>query len=57
MIFWFRSGSADPWLWLYLDPDPDVDPSIFIIDLQDAGKKRIFSLKAFWRYFYIIFQS
>jgi hypothetical protein len=46
-------------------PDPwhfgvDPDPSIFIIDLQDANRKRIF-LKVFlhstfWRYFYIIFQ-
>jgi hypothetical protein len=31
-----------------MDPDPDLDPdadpapSIFIIDLQDANKKRIF---------------
>jgi hypothetical protein len=24
-----------------MDPDPDSDPSIFIIDLQDANKKRI----------------
>jgi hypothetical protein len=23
------------------DSDPDADPSIFIIDLQDANKKRI----------------
>jgi hypothetical protein len=30
-----------------LDPDPDVDPSIFIIDLQDASKKRIFVKKLF----------
>jgi hypothetical protein len=24
-----------------MDPDADPDPSIFIIDLQDANKKRI----------------
>jgi ribosomal protein L31E len=24
-----------------MDPDPDADPSIFIIDLQDAKKKQI----------------
>ncbi len=39
--FWCGSGSgsADPCLCL-MDPDPDS--SIFIIDLQDANKKRIF---------------
>jgi hypothetical protein len=26
-----------------LDPDSDRDPSIFIIDIQDANKKLIFS--------------
>jgi hypothetical protein len=30
------SGSADPCLW---PMGPDADPSIFIIDLQDANKK------------------
>ena len=40
-----RSGSADPCLWL-MDPDADLDPSIFIIDLQDANKKLI--LKKFF---------
>ncbi len=30
-----------------MDPDPDVDPSIFIIDLQDASKTRIFVKKLF----------
>jgi hypothetical protein len=30
------------------DSDADPDPSIFIIDLQDANKKRIF-LKKFFR--------
>jgi hypothetical protein len=34
------SGSADPCLWLI---DPVSDPSIFVIDLQDASKKLIFS--------------
>jgi hypothetical protein len=24
-----------------MDPGPDADPSIFIIDLQDANKKQI----------------
>ncbi len=52
------SGSADPCLWL-MDPDPE--PSIFIIDLQDANKKtnlkkKLFLHIPFWRYFYIIFQ-
>ncbi len=39
MTFWVGSGSgsADPCLWL-MDPDP----SIFVIDLQDASKKLIF---------------
>jgi hypothetical protein len=38
MTFWGASwsGSADPCLWL-MDPDP----SIFVIDLQDASKKII----------------
>ncbi len=38
------SGSANPCLWL-MDPDSDPDPSIFIIDLQDANKKLI------WKHF------
>jgi hypothetical protein len=25
-----------------MDPDSDPDPAIFVIDLQDAGKKQIF---------------
>jgi hypothetical protein len=29
------------------DPDADPDPSIFIIDLQDANKKRILKKKFF----------
>jgi hypothetical protein len=37
-IFWSGSGSADLCLCL-MDPVPD--PSIFIIDLQDANKKQI----------------
>ncbi len=40
MTFWCgsgsRSGSTNPCFWLI---DPDADPSIFIIDLQDANKK------------------
>ncbi len=32
---------------LLMDPDPDLDPSIFIIDLQDDNKKRIFVKKFF----------
>ncbi len=28
-------------LWLK-DPDPDSDPTVFIIDLQDANKKQFF---------------
>jgi len=69
MQFWCGSGSgswsADPCLWLMdpdSDPGPDADPDsfIFIIDLQDANKKRIYKKvflhSTFWRYFYIIFQ-
>jgi hypothetical protein len=56
MTFWCGSGSgsgsADPSLWL-MYPDPDMDPSIFIIDLQDANKKFflifIFLHITFWR--------
>ncbi len=49
------SSVADPW---HFSVDPD--PSIFIIDLQDANKKLIFFKSVFlqntfWRYFYIIF--
>ncbi len=55
MTFWYRSGSGDPCLWV-MDPDP----AIFVIDLQDANKKLIFStffskfflLISFWRYIY-----
>ncbi len=49
------TGSADPSLWL-MNPDP----SVFVINLQDANKKLIFCevflLITFWRYIYIIFQ-
>ncbi len=38
MTFWCGSGSGDPCLWLM---DLDLDPSIFIIDLQDTNKKRV----------------
>ncbi len=40
MTFWggSGSGSSDPCFWL-MDPDP----SIFVIDLQDASKKLIFN--------------
>jgi hypothetical protein len=42
MTFWCGSGSgsADPCLSL-MDPVVDSDPAIFVIDLQDANKKRI----------------
>jgi hypothetical protein len=30
-----------------MDPDPDSDPAIFVIDLQDASKKQIFSQNFF----------
>ncbi len=54
------SGSADPCLW-QMDPDADLDPAIFIIDFQDANKKRnfenVFLHVTFRRYIYIIFQS
>jgi hypothetical protein len=35
------------------DPDADADPSIFIIDLQDANKKQIFSKKSFPAYYFL----
>jgi hypothetical protein len=31
-----------------MDPDSDPDPSIFIIDLQDANKKQSFFYKKFF---------
>ena len=52
MTFWCGSGSGDPCIWL-MDPDP----CIFINDIQDGCKNKIFLLLSFWRYFYIIFQS
>ncbi len=55
MKFWCGSGTGDPCLWL-MDPDP----AIFIIDLQDANKKRIkkvLLLITFCRYIYIIFKD
>jgi hypothetical protein len=56
MTFWCGSGSADPCL-LLMDPDPDSDPdshpdpAIFVIGLQDANKKLMFSAY----YIYITF--
>ena len=44
MTFWCESGSPDPCLWL-MDPDPD--PSISIINLQDANKKIILKKRFF----------
>jgi hypothetical protein len=35
-----------------MDPDADPDPSIFIIDLQDANKKIIFE-KGFPAYYFL----
>ncbi len=43
MTFWCVSGSADPCLWI-MDPDP----AIFVIDLQDANKKRIKKNSAYY---------
>jgi hypothetical protein len=44
-----------------MDPDAFPDPSIFIIDLQDANKKlikkKVFLQITFWKYFYIIFKG
>jgi hypothetical protein len=31
--------------------DPDPDPAIFVIDLQDANKKRIF--QSFFAYYFL----
>ena len=40
------------------ESDPDPDPTIFVIDLQEAYKKHIFLLLIiFWRYVYIIFSK
>ncbi len=36
VTFCYGSGSADPCLWP-IDPDPD--PTIFVLDFQDATKK------------------
>jgi hypothetical protein len=53
MTFWYGSGSGyvDPCL-LIMGPDPDLDPdpTILVIDLQDANKKLIFfqSFSAFY---------
>ncbi len=48
MIFWYWSGSEDPYLWI---TDPAPDPHIFVSDLQD-GKKKISCLPilAYYRY-------
>jgi len=49
MKFWYRSGSADPYLRL-MDPYPDPDPAIFVSDLQDVNKmffSKYFSLLLF----------
>ncbi len=35
------SSIADP-CYFGVDPDADLDPSIFVIDLQDANKKLLF---------------
>ncbi len=35
-----------------MDPDPYPDPAIFVIDLQDANKKRIF-LKSLSGYYFL----
>jgi hypothetical protein len=34
------------------DPEPDADPSIFIIDLQDANKKLIKTGGAVYRHWW-----
>ncbi len=59
MTFWFGSGSGsgDPCLWL-MDPDP----AIFVIELQDANKKKFlifFFVYNFLKvgYLYIIFKD
>ncbi len=43
-----------------MDPDADPDPTIFVIDLQEANKKqffyKIFLLITFLKVIYIIFQ-
>jgi hypothetical protein len=38
-----------------MDLDPDVDPSIFIIDLQDVNKKII--LKISFSAYYLLFEG
>ncbi len=57
MTFWGGSGSTDSCLWP-MDPDPnaDPDPAIFVIDLQDSNKNKVFMFITFWSYIYIIFQ-
>ncbi len=41
VIFWYGSGSSDPYLWL-MDPTPD--PVLFVSKLQNV-KKNFFSSK------------
>jgi hypothetical protein len=48
--YWSGSGSADPCLWpVDPPPDPAPDPAIFVLDLQDANKKTIFSPYFFFK--------
>jgi hypothetical protein len=42
MIFWYRSGSADPYFRL-TDPAPTPNSALFVSDLQDG--KKIFLLR------------
>jgi hypothetical protein len=41
-----KTSVADPWHF-GVDPDADPDPAIFRINLLDANKKLVFSLKVF----------
>jgi hypothetical protein len=41
VIFWYGSGSKDPYL-LLRDPGLAPDPAIFVSDLQDPNKKKKF---------------
>ncbi len=43
VIFWYGSGSTDPYLWLTdPDPTPAPDPVLFVSGFQDTNKKYLF---------------
>jgi hypothetical protein len=49
ILVWIRTNGSG---FRLMDPDPDPDPAIFVIDLQDANKKQIFST-SFSAYYFL----